>query len=143
MHALYFLENLNKMCSKKSIYIMIVGLISTITLNAQELTAPTLKELVEAAIENDFGLKNKQLDIEAIEENQQELKDLFLPTLDLTVKNGYAIDAAYVQLPSIGIENKTLAFGHETYRFGLKSDMLQAKLNAEVLLYTGGKVILK
>lgn len=140
MHALYFLKDPIIMCTKKSLFIIFIWTISVITLNAQELAAPTLKELIEAAIENDFGLKNKQLDIEALKENEQELKDLFLPTIDMTVKNGYGIDEVFLQLPSVGYENNTLMLGHETYRLGLKSDMLQAKLNAEVLLYTGGKV---
>lgn len=136
MHALYFLNAFQK----KLLILSVIFFPAISHLVAQDAVAPTLKELIESAIYNDFGLKNKELDIDALEENQQELKNVFLPTIDMTVQNGYAINAAYVQLPTLGIENNQLQIGRETYKFGLRSDMLMARLNSEVILYTGGKV---
>jgi len=101
---------------------------------------PTLQELVEQAIATDLGLANKHLEIASTEIDQEKLKNAFLPEINLTAKNALSYNSLVLDLPSIGFTGPNLELTNEDYRFTARSNIMIAKLDAEMLLYSGGKV---
>jgi outer membrane protein TolC len=110
-----------------------------ISLNAQT-KAPTLRELMEAAIAKDFGLANQRLDLEATEVELQGLSDAYLPRVDLSASESltftsFAVKSQDIQIPQLDIDIKT---GRN--RFSMLSNMVAASAGGKMLLYSGGKI---
>lgn len=62
-------------------------LLIPLILNAQ--TAPSLETLINEALKRDASIKNQVLESKTIALNQQKLKDIFLPKVDISGKAGY------------------------------------------------------
>lgn len=122
----------------------IVCLFATILFGGQshgQEVAPTLPELIDSAIRNDHGLANKQLDIQLTELDQEKLKDVFLPKVDLTVKDAFILSSFgikskdLINIPQLNIDIKA-----GDNRFTTTGNLINADLGASMVLYSGGKV---
>lgn len=106
-----------------------------------EMEMPSLRELVDSAIQNDYSLANKQLDIQLTALDQSKLKDVYLPKLDLTVKDAFILSSFGVRsrdlinIPQLNIDIKS-----GSNRFTTTGNLLTADLGASMVLYSGGKV---
>ncbi|MFK7079092.1 TolC family protein [Flavobacterium oreochromis] len=120
-------------------------LLIPLMLNAQE--APTLETLINEALKRDASIKNQVLESKTITLNQKKLKDVFLPKVDISGKAGYlditsishskAIDIAPINPIFPGINIPEGAFDND---FNLSGFEGSAKIDAKVLLYSGGKI---
>lgn len=108
---------------------------------AAQTGAPTLRELADSAIRNDHILANKQLDVELTTLDQEKLKNVYLPHVDLTVKDAFILSSFGVKsrdlinIPQLNIDIKT-----GSNRFTTSGNLLTADIGASMLLYSGGKV---
>jgi outer membrane protein TolC len=112
--------------------------ISTI-ISAQTIN-PTLAELIEGAISNNYTLANSQLDIAMIGIDQQKLNDAYLPRLAINGKEGFAFTSIYIKTPDIKIAQLGIDIKEDFNRFNLLANILTVNADAEMLLYAGGKI---
>ncbi|WP_235819770.1 TolC family protein [Flavobacterium davisii] len=120
-------------------------LLIPLMLNAQ--TAPSLETLISEALKRDASIKNQVLESQTITLNKRKLKDVFLPKVDISGKAGYlditnishskAIDIAPISplFPRIAIPEGAL-----DNNFNLSGFEGAAKIDATILLYSGGKI---
>ena len=119
---------------------LLFALFCVVETNGQ-VTTPTLSELADSALNNDHALANKQLDLQLTALDREKLKDIFLPKLDLTVKDAFILSSIGVRsrdlinIPQLNIDIKT---GRN--RFTTTGNLLTADLGASMILYSGGKV---
>lgn len=120
-------------------------LLIPLILNAQ--TAPSLETLINEALKRDASIKNQVLESKTIALNQQKLKDIFLPKVDISGKAGYlnitnishskAINIAPINPIFPGI---TVPEGALDNNFNLSGFEGAAKIDAKALIYSGGKI---
>ena len=110
-------------------------------------TTPTLQELVEAALSNDGNLTQQKLENKYTKLDDQKLKDVFLPKVEITGKAGYLYASAHLQSPEITLPLIPSIFPGITIPEGSLNNTLNisgfsatAKAEASILLYSGGKV---
>ena len=109
--------------------------------------APTLQELINAALGSDGTLIQQNLENKFTLLDDQKLKDIFLPKVDISGKAGYLYTSAHLKSPEIGIPPIPPIFPGAIIPEGQLSNNLNisgfsalAKAEASVLLYSGGKV---
>ncbi|GLU55175.1 hypothetical protein Dfri01_46360 [Dyadobacter frigoris] len=105
-----------------------------------QLKEPSLKELVEAAINKDYRLANQRLDVALTEVDQRLLKEAYLPRVDISGKeaflfSSFAVKSQEIQIPQLDIDIKT---GRN--RFSMVSNLVMAGAGGNMLLYSGGKI---
>ncbi len=66
-------------------------------------TAPSLKELVDAAMSKDAAIEQQNLESKANGLDQQKLKDIFLPKVEISGKGEYLNATAKFLSPEIAI----------------------------------------
>ena len=110
-------------------------------------TAPSLKELVDAAMTKDATIEQQNLESKANELDQEKLKDIFLPKVEISGKAGYLNATAKVVSPEIAIPAINPLFpgavfpeGTFNNNFNLSGFDAAAKIEATAVLYSGGKV---
>ncbi|AMA50591.1 MULTISPECIES: TolC family protein [Flavobacterium] len=126
---------------------IISALLLVIPLMLSAQTAPSLETLINEALKRDASIKNQLLESKTITLNQQKLKDLFLPKVDISGKAGYlditsishskAIEIAPINPIFPGI---TVPEGALDNNFNLSGIEGAAKIDAKVLVYSGGKI---
>lgn len=109
-------------------------------------TAPTLKELVDSAMVQDANLTDQVLQNKLTQLDDEKLKDVFLPKLDVSGKVGYMYGAGHFKTPEMTLippiagvfPGLSLPETSNT----LNVSGFSAALNAEasMVLYSGGKV---
>lgn len=109
--------------------------------------APTLQELIDAAMQNDGTLTQQNLENKFTKLDDEKLKDVFLPKVEVSGKGGYLYTSAHLISPEIGIPAIPPLFSGVTIPEGAFSNTLNisglstsAKAEASILLYSGGKV---
>lgn len=109
--------------------------------------APTLKELIDSALVNDGALSQQILENKYTRLDDQKLKDVFLPKVDISGKTGYLYASTHLKSPEIGIPPIAGVFPGAVFPEGQLNNDLNisglsalAKAEASVLLYSGGKV---
>lgn len=110
-------------------------------------SAPTLKELIDAAMTKDATIEQQNLESESNLLDQQKLKDIFLPTVEISGKGGYLNATARFISPEIAIPAIKPIFpgavfpeGTFNNNFTLSSFEAAGKAEAKVLIFSGGKV---
>lgn len=110
-------------------------------------SAPTFQELVDRAIARDAGIEQRQLDSKLNQLDQKKLKDIFLPKVEFSGKAGYGASTLNVISPEIAIpgvvpvfEGTLIPEGKFNNSFTLSGLQTAAKLDASMVLYSGGKV---
>lgn len=128
---------------KKVVFFTILGF--PMVLQAQ--SAPTLQELIDAAMTKDAAIEQQNLESASNLLDQQKLKDIFLPKLEITGKSGYINATARLISPEITIPALQPFFpgavfptGTFNNNFTLSGFEAAAKAEAKVLIYSGGKV---
>lgn len=109
-------------------------------------SAPSLRSLIEAAIANDGKLAEEKLEIQRSQLDNDRLKDVFLPKVDLTGKAGYLYTSAnfktsginFPGLPALGIP--AMAIPGSPNSLDISGISTSAKTEASMLIYSGGKV---
>lgn len=108
-------------------------------------SAPSFRDLVNAALERDEILKQQFYEMESVELDQKKLKNLFLPKVEISGKTGYLYGSTNLTTPSITLPKLPPVFpgmsipeNNNTY--SLSGFSGSARAEASVLLYSGGKV---
>ena len=113
----------------------------------QAQSAPTLKELVDAAMTKDAAIEQQNLESKLNSLDLQKLKDVFLPKVEISGKGGYLNTRANFISPEIAIPAIKPIFpgavfpeGSFNNNFNFSGLFGAANAEAKVLLYSGGKV---
>ncbi|WHF52331.1 TolC family protein [Chryseobacterium gotjawalense] len=108
---------------------------------------PTLPELIDSALVNDGTLTQQILENKYTKLDDQKLKDVFLPKVDISGKTGYLYASAHLKSPEIGVPPIPGVFPGAVFSEGQLDNNVNvsgisalAKAEASVLLYSGGKV---
>lgn len=106
---------------------------------------PTLQELVDKALAIDGTLNEQQLQNKLTALNDEKLKDIFLPKLDISGKAGYMYTSVGYTTPEIHLPPIPKLFPGKTipnYSNNLNISGISslAKAEASMVLYSGGKV---
>ena len=106
---------------------------------------PTLQELVDKALAIDGTLNEQQLQNKLTALNDEKLKDIFLPKLDISGKAGYMYTSVGYTAPEIHLPPIPKLFPGKTipdYSNNLNISGISslAKAEASMVLYSGGKV---
>lgn len=109
--------------------------------------APTLQELIDSALVNDGTLTQQTLENRYTKLDDQKLKDVFLPKVEVTGKAGYLYTSAHLNSPEINLPALPPIFpgavipeGQLSNNLNISGISTMAKAEASVLLYSGGKV---
>lgn len=107
--------------------------------------APTLQELIESAMHIDYNLQQQRLENEKTKLNDEQLKDIFLPKLEVSGKAGYLYAQTHFSTPQFAIPSllnltPAIAIPEQSNRLDLSGISTMAKAEASMLLYSGGKV---
>ena len=109
--------------------------------------APNLQELIQSALSSDGTLTQQKLENKYTQLDDQKLKDVFLPKVDISGQAGYLYASAHLKSPEIGIPPIPGVFPGALIPEGQLNNNLNisrlsalAKAEASVLLYSGGKV---
>lgn len=111
---------------------------------AQE--APSLQELISQALQNDGTLSQQILENRYTKLDDEKLKDIFLPKLEVSGKAGYMYAHSYFKSPEITIPAIKPIFPGLQIPLGQVDDLgisglsAAAKAEATMLIYSGGKV---
>ncbi|MDX8556859.1 MULTISPECIES: TolC family protein [Elizabethkingia] len=104
-------------------------------------SAPNFKELLESAIVRDADLMMQKTKNKVTELDQHKLKDIFLPTLEISGQAGYLNATTRLSSPEINLEPfLTIPSGQYSNNLNISGFSGIAKADAKMLLYSGGKV---
>ena len=104
-------------------------------------SAPDFKELLDSAMVRDSNLKMQITQNKLTDLDEHKLKDIFLPTLELSGKAGYLNGTARLTSPEINLAPFiNIPEGAFNNNFNVSGFSGIAKADAKMLLYSGGKV---
>lgn len=109
-------------------------------------SAPDLRELIDAAIANDGNLTEQKLQNQLTQLDDERLKDVFLPRVDLTGQAGYLYTSANFKTPGLNIPGLEelgipgIQIPERTNNINISGISTSAKAEASMLIYSGGKV---
>ncbi|HOZ84390.1 MAG TPA: TolC family protein [Niabella sp.] len=122
-------------------------LLSFIAQTGYAQTAPDLKELVDSAMAQDFGLLQRKMELKLTSLDDEKLKDVFLPKVEFTRKAGYLYTSTKFTSPEIAVPPIPKVFPGAIIPEGSFNDRLNISgvtalldAKASMLLYSGGKV---
>ena len=102
-------------------------------------TAPTLNELIDSALIHDSRLIQQKLENQLTLLDDERLKDVFLPKVDLTGKTGYLYTSANIKMPGLDISPEVY-IPERNNHLNISGFSAMAKAEASMLIYSGGKV---
>ena len=109
--------------------------------------APTLRELIDSALLSDGTLSQQTLENKYTRLDDQKLRDVFLPKVEVSGKAGYLYTSARVNSPEINLPALPPIFpgavipeGQLSNNLNISGISTMVKAEASVLLYSGGKV---
>lgn len=108
-------------------------------------SAPSLRELIDAGMAKDGLLEQQTLETKYTELDQQKLRDIFLPKLEVSGKYGYLYGSAHLTTPGLAIPPIKPIFPgmqipENKNAINVSGWSGSAKAEASVLIYSGGKV---
>ncbi len=110
-------------------------------------SAPTLKELIDAAMTKDESIEQQNLESKSNFLDQQKLKDVFLPKVEISGKGEYLNASAKFLSPAIALPPINPIFpgaifpaGTFDNNFTFSGFDTAAKAEAKMLIFSGGKV---
>lgn len=104
-------------------------------------SAPDFKELLDSAMVRDSNLKMQITQNKLTDLDEHKLKDIFLPTLEVSGKVGYLNGTARLTSPEINLAPFiNIPEGTFNNNFNVSGFSGVAKADAKMLLYSGGKV---
>ncbi|HEX2846352.1 MAG TPA: TolC family protein [Chitinophagaceae bacterium] len=108
--------------------------------NSHAQTVPGFKELLDSAMARDADLKMQLTKNKTTDLDHQRLKDAFLPTLEVSGMTGYMNATAHLRSPEINLEPFLSIPEIKSGNINASGFSGQAKADAKMLLYSGGKV---
>lgn len=102
--------------------------------------APTLPELIDAALGKDFKLANQKIDMELNTLDRKKLKEAFLPRVTLGAADAYLMSSFSLYSPGLSIPSLNINIAEGDNRFTSRSNLLTTDLSVSALLFSGGKV---
>lgn len=130
---------------KKAFLLLTSVLCIQVALQAQGV--PTLRELIDSALQQDATLVQQKLQNRLTHLDQEKLNDIFLPKVAVSGKSGYLYASTKLQSPGIVIPavanifpGMTLSEGALDNNLNISGISVQAGAEANMLLYSGGKV---
>ena len=124
--------------SKKFLFLLLIFFNSASVVNAQ--SAPALQELIDSAINRNYELANKHLEIRETEIDQKKLKEAYLPHISITGKEAFMLSSFGVRTPEIFIPQLNIDIKEGRNRYTTTGNLITANAGAEMLIYSGGKV---
>ncbi|HVI48239.1 MAG TPA: TolC family protein [Chitinophaga sp.] len=107
----------------------------------QAQTAPGFKELLDSAMVRDADLRTQLTKNKLTGLDQHKLKDVYLPTLEVSGMAGYLNATARVISPELNLQPfLTIPEGKYNNNINVSGFSGLAKAEAKMLLYSGGKV---
>ncbi|MDH6254356.1 outer membrane protein TolC [Chryseobacterium sp. H1D6B] len=104
-------------------------------------SAPDFKELLDSAMIRDSDLKMQTTQNKLTDLDEHKLKDIFLPTLEVSGQAGYLNATARLTSPEINLEPFIhIPQGSFNNNLNISGFSGIAKADAKMLLYSGGKV---
>lgn len=108
-------------------------------------SAPTLQELINSALRNDATLNEQVLQNKITHLDDEKLKDIFLPIVEISGKGGYMYTSAQFSTPEVNVPAipnifPGLTVPERSNNLNISGISAMAKAEASVLLYSGGKV---
>ncbi len=110
-------------------------------------SAPTLQELIQNAVADDGTLAQQVLENKYTHLDDEKLKDIFLPKLELSGKGGYLYTSTHLISPEITLPpipnlfpGAVIPKGQFSNNLNISGFSALAKAEASMLLYSGGKV---
>ncbi|MEY8760388.1 TolC family protein [Chryseobacterium tongliaoense] len=104
-------------------------------------SAPDFKELLDSAMVRDSDLKMQITQNKLTDLDEHKLKDIFLPTLELSGQVGYLNGTARLTSPEINLQPFIhIPEGRYNNNLNVSGFSGIAKTDAKMLLYSGGKV---
>ncbi len=103
-------------------------------------TAPSLREILDSAIVHDYNYANKQLSLESIELDQERLKDVYMPRLDINAKGAYMFSVTDLTTPEFIVPQLQMAIPEHTNTYKVQNFLTTADLQASFVIFAGGKV---
>ncbi|MBC9928907.1 TolC family protein [Chitinophaga qingshengii] len=108
---------------------------------AEAQTAPGFKELLDSAMVRDADLRGQLTKNKLTTLDQHKLKDVYLPTLEVSGKAGYLNATARIISPELNLQPfLTIPEGKYNNNINVSGFSGLAKAEAKMLLYSGGKV---
>lgn len=108
---------------------------------AKAQTAPGFKELLDSAMVRDADLKAQQTKNKLTVLDQHKLKDVYLPTLEVSGMASYLNATAHVISPELNLQPfLNIPEGKYNNNINVSGFSGLAKADAKMLLYSGGKV---
>ena len=107
---------------------------------SQAQTAPSLQEIIDSALTNDYKLQNKELTVKLSELDQERIKDAYMPKFEMDAKGGYLYSAFDLTTPAFALPSLGIAMPETNNRYRLGSAFATANLKGSILLYGGGQV---
>ena len=104
-----------------------------------------LKELINSALERDGQYQQQNLELQYVDIDQKRITDTFLPKVELTGRVGYMDTRINYTSPEFGIPRVPPLFPgmmvpSQNNTLGISGFSGASKLQASVVLYSGGKV---
>lgn len=137
----------NRTSKMKTLKRIVIATIVGFPLVFHAQSAPTLKELIDAAMTKDAAIEQQNLESKSNELDQKKLKDIFLPKVEISGKAEYLNGTARFISPEIAIPAIKPIFpgvvfpeGAFNNNFTLSGFDAAAKAEAKVLIFSGGKV---
>ncbi len=107
--------------------------------NAQ--SAPGFKELLDSAMVRDADLRTQLTKNKLTELDEHKLKDVYLPTLEVSGMAGYMNATAHIISPELNLQPfLNIPEGKYNNNINVSGFSGLAKADAKMLLYSGGKV---
>ncbi|EOR93648.1 Outer membrane efflux protein [Arcticibacter svalbardensis MN12-7] len=130
------------MKSSAVLFLLIAFTFSPFVLSAQNRAAPSLEELIDKALLKDHVLANKKLDIESSNLELKQLKEVYLPTADISGKYAFLANSAELGIPasSFSLNGAAINLPDINAGFSSQANLFKTDLTVSALLYTGGKV---
>jgi outer membrane protein TolC len=102
--------------------------------------APSLSELIDSALLCDYTLKDQNLDIRNSELEKAQLRDAYLPKLQLTGAEAFSLTSISLKTNAIDIPQLNIHFDESRNRFTATSNLVRANAEGSMLIYSGGKI---
>src|SRR5690625_6794555 len=102
-------------------------------------SVPDLEDLIQAAIANDGNLNQQKLQHQITQLNDERLKDIFLPKVNLTAQTGYLYTSTNYKTPGLHIpliEELELNIPQRTNRLNISGIFVTDNAMVSMLFYS-------
>lgn len=111
-------------------------------LHAQQFyVSETLKRAIDAALMEDKGLANHDLEIQKLTLQRKEVLNKYIPTIDATAMYGYFNNTLGIDLPTLNLPITGISLFDGQQNFKNRGNLFFGGLTAKSVLFSGGQII--